>query len=55
MPDTDGEALAIEIRQGVGPNSSSVVILISAAENQAAGQGWPFDGQVLARLIGSHA
>jgi hypothetical protein len=38
-----------------------MLILISAAENQATGQGWPFDGflqkpiggQALARLIGS--
>jgi len=61
MPDTDGRALAIEIRQGDGLNTSSMLILISAAENQAAGQAWPFDGflqkpidgQALARLIGS--
>jgi CheY-like chemotaxis protein len=61
MPDTDGRALATEIRQGDGPNTSSMLILISAAENQAAGQVWPFDGflqkpidgQALARLIGS--
>jgi len=38
-----------------------MLILISAAENQAAGQAWPFDGflqkpidgPALARLIGS--
>jgi hypothetical protein len=38
-----------------------MLILISAAENQAAGQTWPFDGflqkpidgQALARLIGA--
>ena len=61
MPDTDGRALATEIRQGDGLNSASMLILISAAENQAAGQVWPFDGflqkpidgQALARLIGS--
>ena len=61
MPDTDGLALATEIRQGGGPNTLSMLILISAAENQAAGQVWPFDGflqkpidgQALARLIGS--
>ena len=61
MPDTDGRALAAEIRQGGGPNAASMLILISAAENQAAGYVWPFDGflqkpiygQALARLIGS--
>ena len=61
MPDTDGLALATEIRDGSGPNTAAMLILISAAENQAAGQSWPFDGflqkpidgQVLARLIGS--
>jgi CheY-like chemotaxis protein/two-component sensor histidine kinase len=61
MPDTDGRALATEIRQGDGPNAGSMLILISAAENQAAGQVWPFDGflqkpidgPALARLIGS--
>ena len=60
MPDTDGLALATEIRDAGGPNSSSMLILISAAENQATGQAWPFDGflqkpidgQALARLIG---
>lgn len=44
MPETDGKALATEIRQGSGPNSASMLILISAAENQSAGQAWPFDG-----------
>ncbi|MBE0546159.1 MAG: response regulator [Rubrivivax sp.] len=61
MPDTDGLALATEIRQRGGPNTSSMLILISAAENQAAGQVWPFDGFLqkpidglaLGRLIGS--
>jgi signal transduction histidine kinase len=61
MPDTDGRALATEIRQSDGVNAASMLILISAAENQAAGQAWPFDGflqkpidgQALARLIGS--
>ena len=61
MPDTDGRALVAEIRQGDGLNTSSMLILISAAENQVAGQVWPFDGflqkpidgQALARLIGS--
>jgi signal transduction histidine kinase/CheY-like chemotaxis protein len=63
MPDTDGQALATEIRQGDGVNAASMLILISAAENQTAGQVWPFDGflqkpidgQTLARLIGSPA
>jgi len=63
MPETDGLALATEIRERGGPNTSAMLILISAAENQATGQGWPFDGflqkpidgQVLARLIGSRA
>lgn len=61
MPDTDGLVLATEIREGGGPNNSSMLILISAAENQATGQAWPFDGflqkpidgAALARLIGS--
>jgi CheY-like chemotaxis protein len=61
MPDTDGRALATEIRQGDGINSASMLILISAAENMAAGQCWsfcsflqkPIDCQALARLIGS--
>ena len=61
MPETDGLALATEIRESVGLNTSAMLILISAAENQATGQGWPFDGflqkpidgQALARLIGS--
>ena len=61
MPDTDGRALATEVRQGEGLNAASMLILISAAENQAAGQAWPFDGflqkpidgPALARLIGS--
>jgi CheY-like chemotaxis protein len=61
MPDTDGRALATEIRQGDGLNTASMLILISAAENQAVGQAWPFDGflqkpidgQTLAKLIGS--
>jgi len=63
MPDTDGRALATEIRQSDGRNTASMLILISAAENQAAGQVWPFDGflqkpidgQALARLIDSRA
>jgi len=61
MPDTDGRALAAEIRQGNSLNTASMLILISAAENQAAGHAWPFDGflqkpidgHALARLIGS--
>jgi CheY-like chemotaxis protein len=61
MPDTDGLALATEIRESRGPNTSAMLILISAAENQATGQAWPFDGflqkpidgQALARLIGA--
>ena len=61
MPDTDGWALATEIRKGGGLNSGSMLVLISAAENQAAGQAWPFDGflqkpidgPALARLVGS--
>ena len=59
MPDMDGLALANEIRDGGGPSSSAVLILICAAENRAAGQDSPFvgffqkpiDGQVSARLI----
>ena len=61
MPVTDGLTLATEIRQRDGLNTASMLILISAAENQAAGQTWPFDGflqkpidgQALARLIGA--
>ena len=44
MPDTDGKALTIEVRQGEGLNATSMLILISAAQNQATGQAWPFDG-----------
>ena len=62
MPETDGRALATEIRQGDGLNAASMLILISAADNQAAGQDWPFDGflqkpidgPALTRIIGSH-
>ena len=61
MPDKNGLALATETRQGGGLNTASMLILISAAENQAAGQVWPFDGFLqkpidgltLGRLIGS--
>ena len=61
MPDKDGMALATEIRRGGGLNGTSMLILISAAENRAAGLTWPFDGflqkpidcQALSRLIGS--
>ena len=60
MLDTDGRALAAVVRQGYGLNVASMLILISAAENQAAGQVWPFDGflqkpndgSALAQLIG---
>ena len=63
VPDTDGRALAAEVRQGEGLNATSMLILISAAENQATGKAWPFegflekpiDGQGWARLIGSPA
>jgi signal transduction histidine kinase len=61
MPDTDGLALATEIRREGGLNTASMLILISAVENQATGQVWPFDGFLqkpidgndLARLIGA--
>ena len=61
MPVQDGLALATEVRRGGGPNSGSMLILISAVENQAVGQHWPFDGflqkpidgQGLRELIGS--
>lgn len=61
MPNTDGLALATEIRNGGDPNNAAMLVLISAAENRATGQSWPFDGflqkpidgQALARLIGS--
>ena len=63
MPDTDGRELGIEIRQGGGLNAQSMLMLISAAENQSAGQVWPFDGFLqkpidsltLARVIGSRS
>ena len=63
MPNIDGLALATEIRKEDGPNTASMLILISAAENEATGQAWPFDGflqkpidgQALARLIGARA
>ena len=61
MPETDGLALATEVREGGGPNNSAMLILISAAENQSTGQAIPFDGflqkpidgQALAQLIGA--
>ena len=61
MPETNGLALATEVREGGGPNNSAMLILIGAAENQSTGQGFPFDGflqkpidgQALARLIGA--
>ena len=61
MPETDGLALATEVREGGGPNNSAMLILISAAENQSTAQGFPFDGflqkpidaQALAQLIGA--
>lgn len=61
MPGKDGLALATEIRRGGGPNSDSMLILISAAENREIGLAWPFDGFLqkpidcrdLRRLIGS--
>ena len=57
----DGLALATQVRNGTGPNASSMLILISAADNIAVGQAWPFDGflqkpidaKTLKRLIGS--
>ena len=63
MPNIDGLALATEIRKDDGPNTASMLILISAAENEATGQAWPFDGFLqkpidglaLGRLIGSRA
>lgn len=63
MPETDGLALAAEIRDQGGPNAASMPILISAAENEATGQAWPFDGflqkpvdgRMLGRLLGSQA
>ena len=63
MPDEDGLALATEIRRGGGLNGTSMLILISAAENRAVGLAWPFDGFLqkpidgvaLGRLIGSRA
>ena len=43
-PDTDGPAWATEIRERGGPDAESMLILISAAENQATGHSWPSDG-----------
>ena len=61
MPGKDGLTLAHEIRAGGALNSTSMLILISAAENRAVGLTGPFDGflqkpidsQALSRLIGS--
>ena len=61
MPAKDGLTLAHEIRAGGGLNSTTMLILISAAENRTAGLAWPFDGflqkpidcQALSRVIGS--
>ena len=57
----DGLALATQVRSGTGPNAFSMLILISAADNAAVGQAWPFDGflqkpidaKTLKYLIGS--
>ena len=61
MPGKDGLTLAHEIRASGGLNSTSMLILISAAENRVVGLTGPFDGflqkpidsQALSRLIGS--
>ena len=61
MPDVDGVTLATSIREGGGVNASTLLILISAAENRAVGLAWPFDGflqkpvdcKALRRVIGS--
>ena len=61
MSDEDGLALATKIRTGGGLSGTSMLILISAAENRAVGLTWPFDGFLqkpidglaLGRLIGS--
>jgi hypothetical protein len=42
--------MATEIRLGSGLNAAAMLILISVAENEAAGQVWPFDG-FLQKLI----
>ena len=63
MPGKDGLTLAHEIRSGAGLNSTTMLILISAAENRATGLASPFDGflqkpidcQALRRLIGSRS
>lgn len=57
----DGQTLARTVRQRAGLNATSMLILISAAENRAVGNAWPFDGflqkpidsNALSRLIGS--
>ena len=43
MPVTDGLTLATDLSEGRA-YTASMLILISAAENQTAGQTWPFDG-----------
>ena len=63
MPGQDGRELATEIRRDGGPNSDSMLILISAAENREIGLAWPFDGFLqkpidcsdLRRLVGEPA
>ena len=44
MPDKSGLDLAREIRSSTGPNARSMLILISAPDNQAVGLLPPFDG-----------
>lgn len=43
MPVKRGEELASETRRAKGPNSSTRMIALSAAENRKTGRAWPFD------------
>ncbi|MFM2057451.1 MAG: hypothetical protein RLY71_1836 [Pseudomonadota bacterium] len=54
MPIKRGDELASETRRGDGPNQSSRLIAMSAADLDGVGQAWPFDG-FLAKPVDRHA
>ncbi|MDZ7881489.1 MAG: response regulator [Mycobacterium sp.] len=43
MPGKGGRQLAVETRNGKGPNASSSLIAFSASERRDVGEAWPFD------------
>ena len=46
MPIKSGRDVAIDVRRGDGPNKSSRIISISAADMPENQRGWPFDGHL---------